>query len=341
MTVSFAQDDEHPGYARNVEAEELLEALQNIQNAQNAHPDVEVEPFNDGAGVAEGTSLKTADEKHINHSNIVAQSPVAETQEQLQSNKCPQEDRIKGGATTTGQAEASLENPKVGNPISHGQVIDLSKQLKAYNLSPSSLDVLLRGARVYVPPPPSKPEPTSEYKALMTRLRREEELRAYERMTNPISPMETFAQRFPAASAARAFSSSYHHISTSDLDDDDVTYADVDRQMALILNVLVSIVACAGAIWVVARWWSTPTRLALSMGGSLLVGVAEVVVYSGYIRRVAEAKANAKGVKDVKEVLNTWVIGAEDDEKGTDVPVVIKGDTDAARPRRRKNNNVL
>lgn len=169
----------------------------------------------------------------------------------------------------------------------------------------------------------------------MARLRREEERRTYERMTNPISPMETFSQRFPAASAAHAFSS--NHISNSDLDDE-VTYADVDRQMALIFNVLVSIVACAGAIWVVARWWSTPTRLALSMGGSLLVGVAEVVVYSGYIRRVAEAKANAKEVKDVREVLKTWVIGAEDDKIGMDNPTVIKGDTDAARPRRRKNN---
>jgi len=159
---------------------------------------------------------------------------------------------------------------------------------------------------------------TSAYKALMVRLRREEEERSYERMTNPPPPMETFAQRFPASSAAHAFSSSYQNINTSDPDDDGLTFADVDRQMALILNVLLSIVACAGAIWVAARWWNTPARLALSMSGSILVGVAEVVVYSGYIRRVGEAKGKEKVVKEVKEIVNTWVVGAGDEASGVD-----------------------
>jgi hypothetical protein len=153
----------------------------------------------------------------------------------------------------------------------------------------------------------------------MARLRREEEERSYERMTNPPPPMETFAQRFPTASAAHAFSSSYQNINTSDPEDDGLTFADVDRQMALILNVLLSIVACAGAIWVAARWWNTPARLALSMSGSILVGIAEVVVYSGYIRRVGEAKGKERGVKEVKEIVNTWVVGA-----GTDSQVDAK-----------------
>jgi TMEM199 family protein len=223
-----------------------------------------------------------------------------------------------------------LSNPAVGNPISHGQVLDVARDLKA--IRPTSLEALLRGSKVYIPPPPPKSEPvsdinmhagchkseltlswqTSEYKALMARLRREEEERTYERMTNPPPPMETFAQRFPAASAAHAFSSSYQNINTSDPDDNGLTFADVDRQMALILNVLLSIVACAGAIWVAARWWNTPARLALSMSGSILVGVAEVVVYSGYIRRVGEAKGKEKGVKEVKEIVNTWVVGARE-----------------------------
>jgi hypothetical protein len=85
--------------------------------------------------------------------------------------------------------------------------------------------------------------------------------------------------------------------------------------MALILNVLLSIVACAGAIWVAARWWNTPARLALSMSGSILVGIAEVVVYSGYIRRVGEAKGKERGVKEVKEIVNTWVVGAGTDSQ--------------------------
>ena len=158
-------------------------------------------------------------------------------------------------------------------------------------------------------------------------------------MTNPPPPMETFAQRFPATSAAHAFPSSYQNINTSDPDDEGVTFADVDKQMALILNVLLSIVACAGAIWVAARWWNTPARLALSMSGSLLVGVAEVVVYSGYIRRVGEAKGKERKVKEVKEIVNTWVVGAGetsglDDTDSISIEPTHPRDEDKARRRK-------
>ncbi|KIM98181.1 hypothetical protein OIDMADRAFT_32079 [Oidiodendron maius Zn] len=240
--------------------------------------------------------------------------------------------------------EPPLSNPKLGKPISHGQVINLWKELKARGHRPRSLDSLLRGARVYSPPPESKPEPgfqTSEYKALMARLRREAEERSYHRMTNPASPMETFAQRFPLSSAAHAFASSNQPMSSSDLDDDDITYADVNRQVTLIFNVLVSIVACAGAIWVVARWWETPARLALSLGGSLLVGVAEVVVYSGYIRRVSEAKKKEKDIKEVKEVVKTWVVAANDaaGDVGEKSSSIHKGAEDGNfKARRRKRD---
>ena len=174
----------------------------------------------------------------------------------------------------------------------------------------------------------------------MARLHREEEARSYERMTNPPPPMETFAQRFPASSAAHAFASNHHPVGPSDpfAENDEVTYADVDRQMALIFNVLLSIVACAAAIWVAARWWSTPARLALSMSGSMLVGVAEVVVYLGYIRRVGEAKGKEKSVKEIKEVMKTWVVGSVEETNDGEKSIIIKSkdDLDDSRTRKRK-----
>lgn len=57
--------------------------------------------------------------------------------------------------------EPSLEDPEVGKPISHGQIVDLWKKLKETEDSAYSLEQLLRGAHVYVPPPPPKPEPVS------------------------------------------------------------------------------------------------------------------------------------------------------------------------------------
>lgn len=61
-------------------------------------------------------------------------------------------------------------------------------------------------------------------------------------------------------------------------------------------------------------------RLALSMSGSLVVGVAEVVVYAGYLRRVGEAKEKEKerGMKEVKEIVGSWVVGNGKGEEGGD-----------------------
>ena len=62
-------------------------------------------------------------------------------------------------ATTAVSSEPSLAEATVGKPISHGQIIDLWKQLQSQGHSQYSLEGLLRGANVYIPPPPPKPEP--------------------------------------------------------------------------------------------------------------------------------------------------------------------------------------
>lgn len=140
----------------------------------------------------------------------------------------------------------------------------------------------------------------------MARLRRDEEDRAYERMIHPPLPKETFSQRFPNSSHAALFPPTQADVG----EDDEVSYADVNRQMTLIINILVSIVACSVAIWLAARHWTTPTRLGLSMGGSGMIGIAEVVVYAGYLRRVKEAREKGKKNVEVKEIIKTWYFGS-------------------------------
>lgn len=148
---------------------------------------------------------------------------------------------------------------------------------------------------------------TPEYKALMQRLRREEEQRQYERMINPQPQQETFNQRFP--NAPRTFNPATSIGQGPDANEvDDVTFADVNRQMALIINVLVSIIACSVAIWIAARRWSVPQRLGLSMSGSCLVAVAEVAIYMGYIRRIKDAKDKEKKGVESKEITQSWVL---------------------------------
>jgi hypothetical protein len=68
--------------------------------------------------------------------------------------------------------EPSLAEPTVGNPISHGQLIGLSKLLRKYanqtaaeegseRLGSYTLDSLLSGSTFYIPPPPPKKESVS------------------------------------------------------------------------------------------------------------------------------------------------------------------------------------
>ncbi|KAG8425834.1 hypothetical protein J3459_009666 [Metarhizium acridum] len=215
-------------------------------------------------------------------------------------------------------SEPSLNQPSVGKPISHHQVVDIWKKLGAHHNTSYSLEGLLRGSQVYIPPPPPKPEPTEEYKALMARLRHQEAQRAYERMVNPPPKIETFNDRFPTS--AQAFSQVNRPMDASDLGDDDVTLNDVHRQVMLIINFLVSILGVAGTLWVISRWWSLPARIFLTMGGSIVVAIAEVAVYSSYMWRMDQAKHKQKAAKEVKQVVNTWVVGeqGQGDEKNDD-----------------------
>ncbi|KZL82628.1 vacuolar h+-atpase assembly protein [Colletotrichum incanum] len=226
--------------------------------------------------------------------------------------RAPTSDASALSAVMLDAEEPTLEKPAVGNPITHGQILELWKDLRSEGIDGFSLEGLLRGARVYTPPPPPKPEPSAEYKALMARLRREEEERTYQRMMKQPSRMETFSQQFPsAASRAHAFAEVNRPMRESDNGDDEVTLGDVQKQMMVILNFLISIIGVAATIWIAARWWNITARIFLTLAGSILVLIAEVAVYSGYVWRMTEAKAKRKEPEEIKEVMQTWVLGEE------------------------------
>ena len=197
--------------------------------------------------------------------------------------------------------EPSLQDPQIGSPITYGQLIDLSKcmeqAVKDEDVSKYRLGTLLRGSQVYTAPRQAGSEHQScqnrDYKELMARLRREEEDKAYRKMINSSSE----------------FQQSHQGVNSQD-EEDEMTYSDVNRQMTLIFNVLVSIIACSIAIWLVARHMNTPARLALSLTGSGVVGAAEVTIYFGYIRRLKEARGEERAKKEERVVTETWVIEA-------------------------------
>ena len=64
-----------------------------------------------------------------------------------------------------------------------------------------------------------------------------------------------------------------------------------DITPSLVFNILISIVMCGAAVWVMTRWWrSDGLRVLMSLATGIVVGVAEVVVYSGYLRKVKMAR---------------------------------------------------
>ncbi|KAI1121864.1 endoplasmic reticulum-based factor for assembly of V-ATPase-domain-containing protein [Nemania abortiva] len=207
-----------------------------------------------------------------------------------------------------------MEDPAVGKPISHGQILSTLKTLKAKGHAGFRLEAMLRGSALYVPPPPPKPEPTDEYKALMARLRREEEERSYERMIRKAPPRETFAERFPLAPMAHSFAEVNKPSKKSDMEADDIEFGDVQKQMTLIINFLVSVFGCGAALWKVAQWWPVSTRLFLSLGGALLVAITEVTVYSAYTWRMSEGEKKQTRMKESREVVKTWVVGEDHDK---------------------------
>lgn len=240
-------------------------------------------------------------------------------------------------------SEPALADPKPGNPVSHSQLIGLSrlvKQLPAASHDdaaveaalPTTLNALLRKTTIYVPPPPPKKQQTPEYLALMARLRAEEEARSYERMLNPPPARETFTQRFPNSRSRMP-----DHFSIGVDEVDDVSYEEVHRQIILIINVLISVVCVAVFVWVAARHWSVGKRLGLSMGSSLAVAIAEVVVYSGYVRKVQEAKRAEKKKPEVKEIVASWVLHRSQDGEEAALSTSKEKTDDTVRYRKGKH----
>ncbi|KFZ07578.1 hypothetical protein V501_06311 [Pseudogymnoascus sp. VKM F-4519 (FW-2642)] len=306
----------------------IVEGLRNLETSTITTGAVASQGIHEDAALAPGSNETGAIENEIQDSR---------KGEKMQRAQIPEPGNT---SLNNSSSEPSLQDPKPGNPISHLQIVALSRQLKSINAIPCHLDALLRGSHVYIPPPSPKPAQTAEYKALMARLRRDAEERDYVRLTKPAPTSETYSRNLPATSPAFAFASTEAYIEASP--DDEITYDDVTRQLTLILNVLVSIIACSAALWMVSKWWSTPARLALSFAGSILVAVAEVGVYFGYIRKVKESVMEEKAVKEVREVVDTWVASSNDNNtsqaEDTEETTLLKGKDNEAVRRRTKNS---
>ncbi|KAK9463845.1 endoplasmic reticulum-based factor for assembly of V-ATPase-domain-containing protein [Lipomyces oligophaga] len=143
-----------------------------------------------------------------------------------------------------------------------------------------SLRNLLVGSGIYFPPKPIK-KVDPEYEARMQKLRVRYEEQEYQAMIADTAP----------ALATPFF--------------EQMDSKEVKNQISVVINVLFSVVSVGYAVW---TWGganlSTGKRLLLSLFGALIVLVAEVTLYIGYLQRIDDARQLERRKKEVKTIIN-------------------------------------
>jgi len=178
--------------------------------------------------------------------------------------------------------------------LSHTQVRMISEALLAHSAcccpeeeeEDYTFTALLRGSAVFHAPAPPPPQKSSEYVALMARLRREAEEREYGSL---VGAPQTAAAVVPAS-------------------EDD--WRLVRSQVSMIFNVLLSVIATAAAVWKVAAAWDVAARLGVAFVAAIVVAVAEVALLWGYLSRIEEAGTRERAKGEVKETTGvSWIVG--------------------------------
>ncbi|CAI7647425.1 unnamed protein product [Penicillium bialowiezense] len=204
-------------------------------------------------------------------------------------------------------------------PIAHEQLIRLAKHLqndteyKAQNShKPTILSSLLRGTKVYVPPPPKKPEPSAEYLASKARLLAASEQESYSRLLDP--------SYRPGPEHADPYSSPY--TSDGSAEEDTLTLSLVS---SIFISVLVTGFAVYGALTkfsapeIVAQWFASSgdvtelqrqgageaVRVLFAIFSAISVAVAESFLYFTYLGKVESAKAKERKRKEKKVFIGT------------------------------------
>ncbi|KAB8075393.1 endoplasmic reticulum-based factor for assembly of V-ATPase-domain-containing protein [Aspergillus leporis] len=213
-------------------------------------------------------------------------------------------------------------NPSLNSPITHDQLIRLSRYFQhplnnnnVPNDRKLTLNTLLKGTTLYIPPPPPKPTPSPEYLALKARLQAAYEKDTYNSMTSTTPanhPSSIFASSTPTLSA----------IHDSNVDPD--TDADADTLTpSLVLNIFLSVIITGFSVYWALTSFPTPellrrggggvseaVRVLLALAVAVGVGIAEVVIYAIYLGKVERARKKERGVRERKVVVGREVLGA-------------------------------
>lgn len=80
-----------------------------------------------------------------------------------------------------------------------------------------------------------------------------------------------------------------------------------DISPSLVLNILLSVVFCAVAVFQLTRWWPNDgVRVLVSLGTGIVVGIAEVGVYAAYLRKVGMSKEKERNKRERKIMIGEY-----------------------------------
>lgn len=173
--------------------------------------------------------------------------------------------------------------------ISHSNLIGFYKSCRPT----PSLKALVQTTKVHVPEK-AAPQKSPEFESLMTKLRLEQKEKEYQRLINPSPAIETLYEQNP-----------------QDIMTPAQAHKELKNQITTIVNILISVGSVVYAIWYwTASLWGLQDsyRVLLCLFFGILVLVAEVVVYLGYLNKIEEAKTRERQKKEVKKIISSEVI---------------------------------
>lgn len=161
-----------------------------------------------------------------------------------------------------------------------------------------SLLSLIKQTKLYIPPYETFKQPkTKEYMRMMERLRLEAQEAEYKKLINPAPQHSTLYD-----------TSNQEYISPVQ------AHKELKNQLTTIVNVFISVGSVSYAVWYwTASSWGLKDsyRVLLTVFFGLLVLVAEVVVYMGYLNKVEEARLREYNKKEVKKVIKSYNVAMD------------------------------
>lgn len=180
---------------------------------------------------------------------------------------------------------------------------------------------------------------TESYNKLMQRLRNEEQEKEYRSLLKKNKESGNTGKHAGTDSIGN-----YAFLAQKDEDINKVgrigdTAKELKHQITTIVNVLITVISVGYAVW----YWSGSSmglsiinngdgfRILLSLFAALIVLIAEVVVFGGYLRKVDDARTKEKKMVENRTIVQTTVI------KGRGKPV--KSGSEGTKHSKKRNRN--